>query len=401
MHQSNRARLIATLTMVAVLSPFIGRTAIAADDHGHAPATHAPAVPAVAVDAAHAHPASDDHAAPATAHHSSTVTVSPVAPAAHSEHRSIPADEALGMLAAGNARFASGTPSRPNQSAARLCETFVGGQHPYAAVLSCADSRVPVELVFDAGIGDLFVVRVAGNVADEDETGTLEYGVEHLGITAVVVIGHSKCGAVTAVVDGAHVTPSIAKLVDNIVPAAEEARRATPVLTGGPLVARAIRANVRRATVELTERSPLLAEYVKSGKLKIIGGVYDIHTGQVDWLDAPPVPTAIAPANGAMSDVKPMAAPAYPSVKPTAHPAPQPHAAQAKSHPVSHAAPQAHNAAHATAVDPHAPTAAGDGAVTAGSKDNLWILGACLATGGAVSYGLIYLLHGRRAPATA
>lgn len=197
----------------------------------------------------------------------------------------LPATDAIRMVMDGNDRFVAGTPQRPHQNVARLCETFTGGQHPYAAVLSCADSRVPVELVFDAGIGDLFVVRVAGNVADVDEVGTLEYGVEHLGINAVVVLGHGKCGAVTAVVDGAEVTPNIAKLVDNIAGPAAAARKATPTLSGPRLVARAIRLNVKQATAELTSRSPLLKEKVESGELKIIGGVYDLHTGQVDWLD--------------------------------------------------------------------------------------------------------------------
>jgi carbonic anhydrase len=228
--------LIASVGFAAAM--FSGGRVLGGAEHAHADAPAAAHAPAAATDAK-----TDAHAAPA----------------------GVAAADALKMLADGNARFVAGAPTRPHQDTARLCDTFANGQHPYAAVLSCADSRVPVELVFDAGIGDLFVVRVAGNVGDVDETGTLEYGVEHLGINAIVVVGHTKCGAVTAVVDGAHVTKNIEQLVDNIAPAADQARKAFPQLSGPRLVDKAIRANVNCAIADLLKNSELLRARVASG----------------------------------------------------------------------------------------------------------------------------------------
>ncbi len=116
----------------------------------------------------------------------------------------ITADEAMARLEAGNRRFCAGQSLHPQQQAERREETATQGQHPFAIVLSCSDSRVPPELLFDQGIGDLFVVRVAGNVAATDEIATIEYGAEHLGAQLCVVMGHSRCGAVTAVINGDH-----------------------------------------------------------------------------------------------------------------------------------------------------------------------------------------------------
>jgi carbonic anhydrase len=214
------------------------------------------------------------------------------APAAHpaaapAHAPSVSATEGLKMLADGNARFVAGTSTRPHQDHARLDDTFANGQHPYAAVLSCADSRVPPELVFDAGIGDLFVIRVAGNVADVDEIGSVEYGVEHLGVHTVLVLGHTKCGAVTAVVEHEHATKSIEELVHNIVPAVEEARRDFPKLAGPELLNKAIELNVRRQMADLVSGSDVIRDAVKEGKVKVVGGVYDLHTGKVNWLEAP------------------------------------------------------------------------------------------------------------------
>ena len=145
------------------------------------------------------HSLAGEHAAhaPDTAH---APAAAPVPPAAKSTALSSvepsAADEALQKLIAGNARFAAGEPTAQHQDQARRCETVAGGQHPYVTILSCADSRVPPEIVFDAGLGDLFVIRIAGNVADTDEIATIEYGVGHLNSPLIVVMGHTKCGAV-------------------------------------------------------------------------------------------------------------------------------------------------------------------------------------------------------------
>ena len=133
-------------------------------------------------------------------------------------------ESAIERLKAGNQRYVQNQSFYSNTGSNRRAVTAKDGQKPYAVILTCADSRVPPEYIFDAGIGDVFIVRVAGNVADTDEIGTVEYGIEHLGASVVVVLGHSKCGAVTAVVKGDKVSENIAKLVDNIVPAVEKAK---------------------------------------------------------------------------------------------------------------------------------------------------------------------------------
>jgi len=195
-------------------------------------------------------------------------------------------DAALQRLKEGNERFAAGKPERPNSDVARRDDTGRNGQNPFAAVLGCADSRVPTEMVFDRGIGDLFVVRVAGNVADPGQMASLEYAADNLGVPLIVVLGHTKCGAVAAAVDNAALKSHLGELVDRIKPAVETARTDNPTLTGADFLAAAIRANVRRNMAELTKSSETIRKLSEAGKVKIVGGVYDIETGRVEWLPA-------------------------------------------------------------------------------------------------------------------
>lgn len=252
-------------------------------------------------------------------------------------------DQAYQQILEGHARFITNARTLPRQDEKRRCETTTGGQHPVAAILSCADSRVPPEILFDQGIGDLFVIRVAGNVAAADELGTLEYGVEHLNIPLIVVMGHTKCGAVTAVVDGAHAEGNLAELLQPIVPAAARARQLNPTYKGPQLVGSAIQENVRQSINDLSARSPVLAKAISSGKVKVVGGVYDIHAGQVNWLPS----TSLALADDAPTEADAHAAPATPAHAESAHgeparPAtPAAHAAADHDEPDAHAAPKA------------------------------------------------------------
>jgi len=207
--------------------------------------------------------------------------------ATHDSKRPSP-DQALQNLRVGNARFYTGGNQAPNLSPERVRETAESGQAPFATVLSCADSRVPVEHLFDAGVGDLFVVRVAGNVADTDEIGTIEYGVGHLGTPLLVVLGHTGCGAVTAVVEGADVHGSIPMLVDNIIPAAEWVKKNRPELKGAELVNAAVEANVWQAIDDTLTRSEETRRLVEKGSLKIVGAVYDLATGKVRFMGEHP-----------------------------------------------------------------------------------------------------------------
>ncbi len=186
------------------------------------------------------------------------------------------------MLKAGNKRFVEGRSERPNLTRERLLETFNKGQHPVATIISCSDSRVPVEHVFDQGIGDLFVIRVAGNVVDIDEIGTTEYGAGHLGTPLVLVMGHTKCGAVTAVVKGDKVGGFIPRLVGHIVPAAK--RSQAKGLAGDDLILDAIKENVRQTVEDLTTHSEEVHHLSKEGKIKIAGALYHIENGVVEWL---------------------------------------------------------------------------------------------------------------------
>jgi carbonic anhydrase len=187
-------------------------------------------------------------------------------------------DSVLAELKTGNAHHVRHQYQHPHETVARQRE-LVAGQHPHAELLSCADSRVPPEIVFDQGLGDLFVVRVAGNVATDTEIGSLEYGAEHLHIPLLVVLGHESCGAVTAAVQGGKAEGHLAALLNLIKPAVEQSRG----VSGDP-VANAVRTNVQMVVQQLRSSTPILSELVAHGKLKIVGGVYSLETGEVTWL---------------------------------------------------------------------------------------------------------------------
>ncbi len=214
----------------------------------------------------------------------------------------ISADQAIKKLADGNSRYASGSCLHSDISQARRAETAQKGQHPIATILSCSDSRVPPEYIFDQGIGDLFVIRVAGNVADTDEIGSAEYGVDHLGTPVLMVLGHSKCGAVTAVATGAEVHGSIPALVDNIKPAVDTAKRKNPSAQGDALVRDAITLNVWQSIEDMLKKSAIIRARAKAGEVKIVGALYDIETGKVTVLGPHPqeqqLLAAPAPAAG-------------------------------------------------------------------------------------------------------
>jgi carbonic anhydrase len=202
------------------------------------------------------------------------------------------ADQALATLRQGNERFASGQPTYPHESLMRRAEV-AAGQHPIATVISCSDSRVPPELLFDEGLGDLFIVRVIGNIGGADETGSAEYGVEHLGTPLLVVLGHTGCGAVTAAVNHLEVRGSIPPLLAHIQPAVQTARKAHPALRGNDLVPAAVEANVFHSMQELFARSEIIRAKVRSDKLKVVGAIYDLKSGQVNWLGAHPRQAAL------------------------------------------------------------------------------------------------------------
>jgi len=189
------------------------------------------------------------------------------------------AAQSLDMLIAGNKRFVSGHLNHPHDTSDRRTE-LAGGQHPYAIVLGCSDSRVPPPLVFDAGLGDLFEIRVAGNTADDSAIASIEYAAEHLHVPLLIVLGHEKCGAVGATIatvqSGDKPAGHLAAVIDPIRPAVAKAKSES-----GDLEANTIKENVKQVVTQLENSDPILAEMIHSGHLKVVGAVYHLGTGKV------------------------------------------------------------------------------------------------------------------------
>jgi carbonic anhydrase len=192
-------------------------------------------------------------------------------------------DEALKKLLDGNRRFYSEQYAKRSVGPARRME-LLKGQHPFAIVLCCSDSRVAPEILFDQGLGDLFIVRVAGNTADSVALGSIEYAAEHLHAPLLFVLGHEKCGAVAATAQGGEAPGNIASIVSRIAPAVEKARAAGK--TGDALVSAAVDENVSLVLAEVVRRSAILANLVHEGKLVLAGGKYALGTGRVELMGA-------------------------------------------------------------------------------------------------------------------
>jgi carbonic anhydrase len=204
-------------------------------------------------------------------------------------------DDAWTMLAKGNERFARGLSLHPHADAERR-RRLSRGQEPWAVVVTCSDSRVAPEVLFDAGLGDLFVIRDAGNsVQGVFPLASVEYAVDHLNTNLVLVLGHSSCGAVTAAAGGvpADEHHSIDELAAALKPAVDEARDKVSGLKGKALVDEAIERNVLFQIKELLKTSPVTAAKVADGKTKVIGGIYDLETGRVRWLGEHPSETQV------------------------------------------------------------------------------------------------------------
>jgi len=203
------------------------------------------------------------------------VAVFPVTVALSGESAVFSNERFVQRLLDGNRRYVDGKPSHPNQTLERR-KHVAKGQHPFAVVLSCSDSRVPPEIIFDQGIGDLFVVRVAGNIVDDAGLGSIEYAVEHLHASLIVVLGHERCGAVEAAVKGGEAPGRIKSLVEAIRPAVEKSKGEP-----GDLAENAMRANVRLVVDHLKASKPILEHFVHKGTLTVVGARYDLDDGQV------------------------------------------------------------------------------------------------------------------------
>ena len=199
---------------------------------------------------------------------------------AHSDQPGVAPAEAISKLKEGNGCYTSGNLQHPGQTSERRAE-LAKTQHPFATILSCSDSRVPPEIVFDQGLGDLFIVRVAGNVINDEGLGSVEYSVDHLGSRLILVLGHQNCGAVKAaretIAAKGNAPGHIESLVTAIKPAVEATAKEDLDAT--------IKVNVKHVVQALRSSTPILKAEVDSGKIQVIGGYYSLDTGAVTFLD--------------------------------------------------------------------------------------------------------------------
>ena len=189
------------------------------------------------------------------------------------------ADEVLARLVTGNERYVKAQMEHPRRGIDRRQE-LTSGQKPLAIILGCADSRVSPTVLFDQGLGDLFVIRVAGNVVDTTVLSSIEYAAAFLETPLIVVLGHSNCGAVAAAVDGSDLPGHLPELIKIIEPAVHRARDAA-----GDLLENAIQANAKRVAYQLATSEPVLAKLVSEGKLKIVSAEYYLEDGRVEWFN--------------------------------------------------------------------------------------------------------------------
>lgn len=200
-----------------------------------------------------------------------------LAATASEKHGGPNAAQALEALKAGNARYVASKCEGPNRDAACRAK-LATGQAPFAVVLGCSDSRVPPEILFDQGMGDLFIVRTAGNVVDDVVLGSIEYAAEHLGAPLVVVLGHERCGAVKAAVEGGEAPGHIGALVKSIQPSVDATKGKT-----GDHAENAMAANAAAMAKEIRTSAPILAKLAEEGKLQVVAARYDLDTGEVTF----------------------------------------------------------------------------------------------------------------------
>jgi carbonic anhydrase len=199
---------------------------------------------------------------------------------AHSEQPAVAPAEAISKLKEGNGRYTSGNLQHPGQTTERRTE-LTKSQHPFAIIVSCSDSRVPPEIVFDQGLGDLFIVRVAGNVINDEGLGSIEYAVDHLGSRLILVLGHQSCGAVKAAKETIAAKGKAPGHIESLVTAIKPAVEAT----AKDDLETTVKANVKNVVQALRSSTPILKAEVDSGEVQIIGGYYSLDTGAVTFLD--------------------------------------------------------------------------------------------------------------------
>ncbi len=204
----------------------------------------------------------------------------------------IPAEQALERLRQGNRRFVADRAGRGSGAGSERRAELADGQEPFAIILGCSDSRVPAEIVFDQGLGDLFVIRVAGNIVAPSQVGSVEFAAERFHTPLVVVLGHTQCGAVTATLEQLRrpvsgQSKNLKSIVDLIRPAVKHLLNADGTPHDESLVSRAVRANVKASADHLRHASPVLEQLIQTNGLLVVGAEYSLETGVVDFFDVP------------------------------------------------------------------------------------------------------------------
>jgi carbonic anhydrase len=202
----------------------------------------------------------------------------------------ISVNDALESLKTGNRRFAAGETELDISTSRQRRDQLVSGQAPFAVILGCSDSRVPVEMIFDQGLGDLFVIRVAGNVVAPSQVGSVEFAAEQFGVRLVVVLGHTGCGAIAATLKalqepGTRHSENLHSIVERIGPAVEGCLAEDSSPDDEQLIERAVRANIRASVQQLQHGSSMIEEFVRDDGLVVVGAEYSLATGTVEFLD--------------------------------------------------------------------------------------------------------------------
>lgn len=189
----------------------------------------------------------------------------------------VTSEAAMKKLVEGNKRFVTGKAINPDRDKKRR-EEIASAQHPFVVILTCSDSRVSPEVIFDQGLGDIFEIRDAGNIVDNVVLGSIEYAVEHLHSPLVVVLGHERCGAVSAAVAGGEIPGHIGAIVEEMKESVEKAKA-----KGGDIIDNAVYENIDATVKKISESQPVIEELVKSGKVKVVGAYYDLDSGEVKF----------------------------------------------------------------------------------------------------------------------
>ena len=221
-----------------------------------------------------------------------------------SPYSNITHEQAIQILKAGNARFVAGKREHPSEFLTHARETAEQGQRPIATFLSCCDSRVPLEIIFDQSIGDLFSIRVVGNICRDSQLGSIEFGVKYTKTQLCVVLGHTKCGAITAACHGEGLETNIQSLMQSIAPALERARASTGK-ADEEIIEECCRENIFVQIETMFQKSDILREAARNGELLIVGAVYDIETGLVTFLGPHPDNDKLIAVTNATRETRP------------------------------------------------------------------------------------------------